>query len=48
MFKKTINSIELIKQLRRMNRQKGKVIQPKNVYNRKDKSWKKLIGEKNE
>ena len=48
MFKKTINSIELIKQLRRMNRKKSKVIQPKNVYNRKDKSWKKLIGEKNE
>ena len=45
---KTINSIELIKKLRRINRKKNKVIQPKNVYNRKDKSWKKLIGEKNE
>ncbi|MDA3885277.1 MAG: hypothetical protein PF638_06745 [Candidatus Delongbacteria bacterium] len=43
MFKKTINSLELIKQLRRVNRMKGKVIQPKNVYNRKDKSWKKEI-----
>jgi hypothetical protein len=48
MFKKTIDRMELIKQMRRMNRKKGKVIQPKNMYNRKDKSWKKLIGEKNE
>ncbi|MDA3837584.1 MAG: hypothetical protein PF574_01225 [Candidatus Delongbacteria bacterium] len=43
MFTKTINSIELIKQLRRTNSKKSKVIQPKNVYNRKDKSWKKEI-----
>ena len=43
MFKKTINSVELIKQLRRINRKKGKVIQPKNMYNRKDKSWRKEI-----
>ncbi|MBN2788648.1 MAG: hypothetical protein JXR69_00500 [Candidatus Delongbacteria bacterium] len=43
MFKKTIDRMELIKQLRRMNRKKGKVIQPKTVYNRKDKSWKKTI-----
>ncbi|MCK4981204.1 MAG: hypothetical protein KAS62_12460 [Candidatus Delongbacteria bacterium] len=43
MFKKTISNIELIKQLRRINRKKSKVIQPKNVYNRKDKSWKKEI-----
>lgn len=43
MFKKTIDRMELIKQMRRMNRKKGKIIQPKTVYNRKDKSWKKQI-----
>lgn len=43
MFKKTIDRMELIKQIRRMNKKKGKVIQPKTVYNRKDKSWKKQI-----
>lgn len=46
MFKKTISSVELIKQLRRISRKKGKVIQPKNIYNRKDKSWKSELKEK--
>jgi len=36
-----IDRIELIRQLRRNNLRKGKVIQPKKgTYNRKDKSWK--------
>jgi hypothetical protein len=36
-----IDRIELIKQLRRNNFRKGKVIEPKKgTYNRKDKSWK--------
>ncbi|MBU4486762.1 MAG: hypothetical protein KKD38_07515 [Candidatus Delongbacteria bacterium] len=39
-----IDRIELIKQLRRNNLRKGRVIQPKKgQYNRKDKSWKKEI-----
>ncbi len=36
-----IDRFELIKQLRRTNLKKGKVIEPKKKYDRKDKSWKK-------
>jgi hypothetical protein len=39
-----IDRIELIKQLRRKNLRKGKVIQPKKgTYDRKDKRWKEDI-----
>jgi len=38
-----IDRTELIKQLRRMNLKKGKVIEPKKKYDRKDKSWKRDI-----
>jgi hypothetical protein len=38
-----IDRIELLKQLRRSSVKKGKVIQPKGSYNRKDRSWKKDI-----
>jgi hypothetical protein len=38
-----IDRIELIKQLRRTNLKKGKVIEPKKKYDRRDKSWKKEI-----
>jgi hypothetical protein len=35
-----IDRIELLKQMRRTSTKKGKVIQPKGRYNRKDKRWK--------
>lgn len=39
-----IDRIELIKQLRRNNLRKGKVIQPKKgTYDRKNKRWKEEI-----
>lgn len=38
-----IDRNELIKQLRRMNVKKSRVIEPKKKYDRKDKSWKKDI-----
>jgi len=39
-----IDRIELIKQLRRSNLRKGKVIQPKKgIYDRKDKRWKEEV-----
>ncbi|MFO7810405.1 MAG: hypothetical protein R6V47_03420 [Candidatus Delongbacteria bacterium] len=38
-----IDRVELIKQLRRTNFRKSKIIEPKKRYNRKDKSWKKDI-----
>lgn len=38
-----IDRNELIKQLRRLNIRKSKVIEPKKKYDRKDNSWKKDI-----
>jgi len=38
-----IDRTELIKQLRRTNLKKGKVIEPKKKYNRKDRSWEKDV-----
>ena len=38
-----IDRSELIKQLRRTNLKKGKVIEPKKKYDRKDRSWKEDI-----
>jgi hypothetical protein len=43
MFKKKIQISELIKQIRHLSRKKGHVIDPKTVYNRKNKKWKKEI-----
>jgi len=38
-----IDRSELIKQLRRTNLKKGKVIEPKKKYDRRDRSWEKDI-----
>lgn len=43
MKNKIIKILDLVKSLRRLNHRKTKVIQPKNLYNKKDKSWSKDV-----